>query len=279
MITSLIGPGRYIKTLVASLPSSLRGNDQGSVCADDKAKIGLTNCEWASGANMVPDPGLHRYDHEEKGVAKEKVDQSRFFYKLDAARTGAASATITVQGRNTRSCRMYFDAPIFGYNVRQTTIPRFSESLAQSKGDTSHRENQKLLVDVPKNGGMQEGYEVGPKGIKEVRLWSRTWDKEFKVDVTWRSPTEAGESNSSAKHMQGRIACEWAEYQSAMIDTGNDLLNRTLSSHNDSQIKTSIANLQPKIPAIEETLAFLPHWSTVSKAADGLVEVWVPFVV
>jgi hypothetical protein len=34
---------------------------------------------------------------------------------------------------------------------------------------------------------------------------------------------------------------------------------------------------RPKIPALEEVLAFLPDWAVVSKYADGLVEAWAPF--
>ena len=34
-----------------------------------------------------------------------------------------------------------------------------------------------------------------------------------------------------------------------------------------------------KIPAYEEVLRTIPRWTVVSKATDGLVEVWAPFTV
>lgn len=113
---------------------------------------------------------------------------------------------------------------------------------------------------------MQKGYEVPASGIKEVRLWSRTWENEFVVDVDWSKST--GEADES--RLEGRIACEWSEYESAMVDNGP--LEKWPPSEDADDCRA-------KIPAFEEVLHFLPHWAVVSKAADGLVEAWAPFVV
>ncbi len=41
---------------------------------------------------------------------------------------------------------------------------------------------------------MQPRYEVPEDGIKELRIWSRTWDRNFTVDVEWvDSAPEMGE--------------------------------------------------------------------------------------
>jgi hypothetical protein len=95
---------------------------------------------------------------------------------------------------------------------------------------------------------MQQGYGIGKEGIDEVRLWSRTWGREFVVDVEF---VEGGGL------MKGRLACEWSEYESGRIGGGD---------------KSGAGG--GKIPALEEALKFFPRWAAVTKAADGLVEVW-----
>ncbi|KDR83005.1 hypothetical protein GALMADRAFT_57870 [Galerina marginata CBS 339.88] len=124
-----------------------------------------------------------------------------------------SSSRLRVKGMYTRACRLYFDSsPVHEYSVRS------SRRLSR----------------------------VGPKGVKDVRLWSRTWENEFRVDVDWANGTHRGETVG----MNGRIACEW-----------------------------EVGDTTPKIPALEEVLAFLPEWATVSKFGDGLVEAWTKFSV
>jgi hypothetical protein len=113
-----------------------------------------------------------------------------------------------------------------------------------------------------------------PNGIPELRLWSRTWGRTFMVDVEWGeetqktltvSSTDGGEGLGEAepepepKGLSGRVACEWAEYESGRV--GDE------SGEGGS------------IPAFEEVLAFLPLWAVVTKADDGLVEAWQEFKV
>lgn len=171
-------------------------------------------CEWDSGTGMRPVPG--NWDGDD---TTEYLDAS-------VSRIGPSSARIMVKGRNTRSCRVYFDnQPILEYVVRS------SDGVGEKKG-------------------MQFGYEVGKRGLRELILWSRTWDREFIVDVKW------GDDNPG---LQGRIGCEWAEYESAAIDHGSG------------------GWVSGKIPAFEEVLMFLPEWAVSSKQDDGLVEVLAPF--
>lgn len=89
---------------------------------------------------------------------------------------------------------------------------------------------------------MQPRYEVSAGGAKELRLWSRTWERNFTVDV---------ELLEEQHQTLGRVACEWNEYESGTVG-----------------IESS-----GKIPALEEVLTFLPKWAVVTKLADGLVEV------
>jgi len=124
-----------------------------------------------------------------------------------------------VKGANTRSCRIYFD----NRNVTQYTVLGAEDSIQ------------------PK---------IPDEGVNELKMWSRTWDRRFTVDVHW----ENGED--SVKGIKGRVGCEWAEYESGTVDIGG---------------------AKGKIPAFEEVLSFLPDWATVSKAAEGLVQAWGEF--
>lgn len=213
IITSLTGHPLYLpnSAIISNLPSA-----QSVHCKPHPTRLGLNLCEWDSGSGMRPTPG--NWD----GLSTTE------YFDASVSRTGPSSARITVKGRNTRSCRVYFDnRPIFEYVIRS------SDGVGEK--------------------GMQLGYEIGKRGAKELLLWSRTWDREFVVDVKWG----LGEGEDSA--LEGRIACEWAEYASAQIDHGSGGM------------------VSGKIPAFEEVLRFLPEWAVSSKQDDGLVEVLAPF--
>ncbi|KAF8161606.1 hypothetical protein B0H34DRAFT_796365 [Crassisporium funariophilum] len=227
VITSLSGPSRYLphSAIISGLPSASNTEVR---CSPDPVKKGLELCEWESGFGKRPVPG---------GGSIRWDDDDEEYFSAAVRRTGPSSARISVKGRNTRACRVYFDSrPAAEYVVK---APEGSPPIK----------------------GMQRGYEVGEGGVKEVRLWSRTWGRQFVLDVEF-----GAKDNSSALttlDMQGRIACEWAEYESGTVDHGSGVKGKN----------------EPKIPAFEEVLTYLPEWAVVSKMADGLVEVWAPFAV
>ena len=129
---------------------------------------------------------------------------------FNATRLTDSTGRITVRGLNTRACRLYFSDPITGLSV---------------KGGQAE---------------FQEKYPIPAGGLKEVRLWSRTWDKEFEVVVAW-------EGKVRAEKISGRVACEWSEMH------------------------------EGRIPALDEIVNFLPSWAVVTKYADGLVEGYKSF--
>ncbi|KAK7038111.1 peptide hydrolase [Favolaschia claudopus] len=127
------------------------------------------------------------------------------------------SARIRVRGINTRGCRLYFD----------------------NKRITRHKAlgwEDDIIPQFPPPAD----------GVNQLYLWSREWEPTFTVDVEW----EGDES------LEGRVACEWAEYESGSI---------------------GVDSTTGKIPALEEVLTFFPQWATVTKALDGLVEAYVRF--
>ncbi|KAF5317305.1 hypothetical protein D9611_003592 [Ephemerocybe angulata] len=223
----------FLHSVIPYLPSS-RGKDLN--CTQDVRRAGLLTCEWDSGARLVPSPG-----GKDPWGWWPGSSSSSTWLKADVTRTSWASAKITIQGRNTRNCRLYFDSPEqSGVKVVRYTVEGGSR-------------------------GMQPGYPVDQEhGATEVRLWSRTWDRTFVVDVDWE-PTRLARGDNGEEEdgtLSGKIACEWAEYESGMVDNGSFR-----------------GEEKAKIPAFEEVLTFLPEWAAVTKAADGLVEAWVPFSV
>ncbi|KAJ7685578.1 hypothetical protein DFH06DRAFT_46853 [Mycena polygramma] len=136
----------------------------------------------------------------------------------NVTRLGNNSARFVFSAPNTRGCRLYFD----------------------NKRIVRH----KVRGSEP---GMLPQYPGPSEGVSQLTLWSRTWDRTFDVDVEWE-----GDST-----LEGRVACEWAEYESGSVGV----------------------NATGKIPAFEEVIAFLPWWAAVTKMTDGLVEAWGSFSV
>lgn len=119
------------------------------------------------------------------------------------------TALFSLQGLNTKICRLYLDNEV--------------SNVAVEGGASDDRH-----PNVPDGGSNQ------------VRLFSRTWDKTFRVNVTW--------NEGQAKGQTGRVACFWSD-----------------------------ANQPGTIPAFDEVRRFEPVWSAVTKNEDGLLEGWKSF--
>lgn len=143
--------------------------------------------------------------------------------KFTAERVNASAGRITLGGRNTRNCVLTFEHPITSFEVL--------------------------------NGGgrLQPGYEMPHNGTAKIQMWARTWEKEFVIEFAWAGADEDFQ-------MEGRAACEWAEYASGTAGSTHALVSA-------------------QIPALEEVLQFLPLWATPTKWTMGLVEVWTKFSV
>lgn len=184
----------------------------------EKTLTGLTNCKWSVDEEWIPSPGGKNSSDWVTGDIK----------RIDGK---TSQATIHVRGTNSRGCRIYFDQPVYDYKVRANDGDRW-------------------------DGTQQDGHEIPPEGINLLFLWSRTWDRNFEVKVTFGL-----EGVDPTPTLSGRLACEYSEYLSGIA--GANGVERLESGG--------------RIPAFEETLRFLPKWAVVTKAADGLVEVWRDF--
>jgi hypothetical protein len=224
--TALIGVPELIENQVVSqLPSSW---GKGVQCSTNKAGrwAGLTTCTWDSGADMIPYPG---------GRAKHP------WLTIAAERLSPWKVRLEVEGKNARSCRVYFDK----MQIVQVSL----------KGD-----NPLLTLSPREDGG-------------KLKYWNREWEKRFTIEVdidgfdrpnNTAPENHANQNNDALQTLRGRVACEWVEYESGMVGL-------------DPSRSKEPGYLNPKIPALEEIFRFLPQWAIVSKAADGLVEGWSEF--
>jgi hypothetical protein len=126
-------------------------------------------------------------------------------YRISHSETSTRSVRFEVSGLNTRACRITMDGhPIKNFSVVGSSAP------------------DKRFI-KPSSDGMQE-----------IRLWSRTWDGSWTVDV---------EFNEHHASLKGRVSCLWSD------DNSPDL-----------------------IPALSEARQYVPAWVAITKLTDGLVD-------
>ncbi|KAL8812089.1 MAG: hypothetical protein Q9200_001293 [Gallowayella weberi] len=201
--------GSYLQTIVASLPSSA---GQDIICMDSKLRVGLMQCSWHGlTPRVVPSPPPHLGIPPRFGYADWlSFNISRI------TNTTRNEARITLHGKNTRACKIEFDSPISDFSV---------------KGAASEEQSEK----------------VPNEGSKEIRLWSRTWERPWHVTFQWGDGGQALpfgiRRQPRSQGMNGRVVCLWSD-----------------------------ANDSGAIPALDEAWKFVPEWVTVSKLKDGLVE-------
>ncbi|KAF9266917.1 hypothetical protein L218DRAFT_896149 [Marasmius fiardii PR-910] len=185
-VTTLTGAAEFLESwIIPRLPSAIN-----VVCSEDvdQRKAGLSKCSWPSGQNLLPAPGDHNHKTTEVPGKWDWVASPNYWFDARARNEvysdpWGPGARISVLGRNTRNCRVYFDQPVYKYRV-------------VSEG---HDNNWEL----------QDGRIPEDAGVNEIRLWSRDWNKRLALDVVWKD----GEEN---KERTGRVACGWAEYKSGM---------------------------------------------------------------
>ncbi|GBE82458.1 Vacuolar membrane protease [Sparassis crispa] len=216
-VTVLTGlPGFVNERVIPELPSSW-GKDL-SCSEDPVVRPNLLTCRW-EGA-LLANPGGPSSSSSSSPATEDWLD-------LAVTRVNASAARVSLGGRNTRACRLYFDRPIAHFAVRGAAD----------------------------GGALLPGYAMPPEGVRELRLWSRTWDRVFEVELWW----EEAEDGYGEAPFEGRAACEWAEYASGAAG--------------------GVAGAGGRIPALEEVKMFLPVWALPTKTADGLVEAWTKFSV
>ncbi|KAL6713277.1 hypothetical protein ACLMJK_008742 [Lecanora helva] len=170
-------------------------------CTPSTRRRDLTECSW-HGLPPCVVPETHPHIPPEKGYG----DWLTFNATRDP--DGRTEAHFYVSGRETRACKIVFNRPISDFSV-----------------------------DGADDSGRFE--KVSEHGSKELRLWSRTWDRGWNVKVKW----EADGEGDGGIGMDGRVVCLWSD-----------------------------ANDMGTIPALDEIRRFAPIWVAVTKSQDALVE-------
>ncbi|KAK5110074.1 hypothetical protein LTR62_006319 [Meristemomyces frigidus] len=207
----LTGLDGYIQDIVSDLPSAAGRSVE---CGDAGARRGLTSCSWAGVAPRVVNEEAGKglvapYRNRTQGPVLPWLD-------LNISSSGA-SALFSLQGKKTKQCQLHFDSPVSSVHLAETVLDPHARV-------------------------------VGENGSSQVRLFSRTWDKRFAVNVTWDEDEKESlvvEKKKGRKGQSGKVVCLWSE-----SDAG-------------------------QIPALDELRRFEPVWGAVSKAGDGLVEGWM----
>lgn len=164
-------------------------------------KAGLTKCAWKG----LP-PRVVPNTHPEVPPKYGYSDWLSFNVSRNASTN---EAWFHLSGRNTRACKITFNSPISDFSVVGAGVDA-------------------RIKRVPEEGS------------KEIRLWSRTWEKPWDVKVKWevsegKQPGEEG--------LDGRVVCLW-------------------SDDNETGL----------IPALDEMRRFAPEWVAITKGDAGLVE-------
>lgn len=211
---TLAGLDGYIQDVIAEMPSAA---GQPFHCGDTSMvnRNGLVSCSWHGlPPNVVP-RGYEALESVKKGNKTEKPYQR--WLSLNVTHDGD-TALFSLRGLNTKICRLVFDNAV--------------ESISIEGGASSPLQRA-----------------VGDDGSYQVKLFSRDWDKNFRVNVTWPAASTSS-AKGVAKGQTGRAWCSWAD-----------------------------VNQAGAIPAYDELHRNEPTWSVVTKTADGLLEGFKQFVV
>lgn len=194
---ALVGLDDFLQEITEEMPSAA---GQALDCGHPSVtnRDGLVECRWQG---LLPNVVPRKYNGlPSNSTRKDWLD-------FNVTRDGSTAA-FSLQGLNTKICRIYFDTAV--------------SDVVVEDGAVDDRQPT-----VPEGGSSQ------------VRLLSRSWDKTFKVNVTWED---------AAKGQTGRVACFWSD-----------------------------ANQPGTIPAFDELRRYEPVWAAVTKSDDGLFEGWKAF--
>ncbi|KIV78612.1 hypothetical protein PV11_06246 [Exophiala sideris] len=208
---SLHGVPGFVREAIASIPSAAGQDLQ---CNATGPEYNLERCTWSG---LPPDVA-----RPNSATPPEKQYKSWLNFNVTRVHDseGENKARFVLYGRNTRACRVVFDSPISAFQVN-----------GQAPRD-------KRFPPVPEAGS------------NEVRLWSRTWDRAWTVDVSWLNPEDDGPPKKSNETLTGKVVCLWSDVNQVGL-----------------------------IPAFDEAKHFLPNWVAITKADDGLVEGYKHFSV
>lgn len=167
-------------------------------------------CSWSA-----PEP--HVVPSEEVSTISPSPSADWVNYNItQALDPERSSVRFQISGKNTRSCRITMnDHPIKNFSIVGSSAP------------------DSRFLDPARDG------------MHEIRLWSRSWQNSWTVDVSFIDNDSQSSSGAVqlVSNLKGRVSCIWSD-----------------------------DNTPGLIPAIDEVRQYAPAWVAVTKMADGLVE-------
>ncbi|KAI9753120.1 MAG: 60S ribosomal protein L16B [Chaenotheca gracillima] len=164
-------------------------------------RAGLQKCGWRGLAPKVVPNGPSTIPPELRYADWIHYNVSRV--------ENANEAKFQLYGRNSRSCRILFHSPISDFRVKGAVQDKRFKAVSDN-------------------------------GSKEIRLWSRDWEKPWEVDVKW-AVSEGKQLGDEG--LDGKVVCIWSDDNEPAV-----------------------------IPALDELRRYAPGWVAFTKASDGLVE-------
>lgn len=214
---SLTGMPPFVKDVVYDLPTAA---GQEETCTWVKrSKNVVQRCSWSAPLPRVA-LGVESQpldsDSAEALIQATELSSDWITFSISYPEPGRPSARFEISGQNTKACRI---------DVDTNSIKNFSVFGSSAPDDR--------FIDA------------SPEGLKQIRLWSRTWDNSWTVDVDFANDESSDENETELAEgpITGRITCLWSD---------------------NNQIGL--------IPALDEVKQFSPAWVAVTKFSDGLIE-------
>ena len=204
------GPQPFLLQAISTLPSS-QGHEISCGPVEVRRQAQLDQCSWSGLSPYVVPPSSRNESMLPIGKQFKTWVNVDTISPSPATISNNNSARFHISGRNTRNCKIVFEKPISDFRLIDS-------------GPQSH----KRFPSIPEGGTI------------DLKLWSRTWNRTWIVDVKWEDERdEAG----LVPGLEGRVVCLWAD-----------------------------SNQVGAIPALDEVRHYAPTWTTLTKAGDGLVE-------
>ncbi|KAG0634741.1 hypothetical protein HOY80DRAFT_506952 [Tuber brumale] len=253
----LVGHPDYIDRIVSKHIPSAKGKV--GICQADKLKPGLRRCSWKGIApRVVPQvPG---------GVPPEHGFSDWISYNV--TKTGDGKATIKLRGRNTRACKLLFNKPV-GIEVlnghgEQPAYGNLSKPIGQH-----HRQSK--LAKSPTLGNPIPGF----PNTRELRLWSRDWERGWSVELTWEKEEDQEENKNNDSSVMSINKVATTELRSVRKSQSVDRDEDEGGGGSKGGLDGSVVCLwsdgnkvSDRIPALHEIRRYLPVWAIASKLGE-----------
>lgn len=246
-LVHLVGHPDYIARIALDhIPSARK---ELMTCTADTAKDGLRRCSWKGAPPKVVDGTVPPVD----GTA------DWIFYNI--TKLGDGKAKISLTGKNTRACKLIFHKPVTGIEVsdghwKELRSGNLSKSIMHYNKAPAKKTHKSPTLGNP----------IPTHGTRELRLWSRDWERGWDVEVTWEEAEPTFAATSGGHNSESAVN---TEFMSIKRDDNKDGDNSKGGLDGRVVCLWSDANKgAEEIPALEEVRRYLPVWAIASKLGE-----------